>query len=180
MQFTRQQLWIGSGILSAIVLIALVLIFSFKTAPAFAIKSSAFTDNGLIPAQYTCDGENMSPPLRFENIPENTRSIVLYVQDLDAGRGGFDHLVVYNIPPETPTLPEGQSPAGSKVGLNSAEKQEYQPLCPASGTHRYLFTAYAVSTSYTFRKPPTITQLKKVMRGQVLARATITGKYTKK
>ncbi len=180
MQLTRTQQWTLYGCIAAfLVLMVIALAVSDALTPAFAIRSTAFADNGLIPEKYTCTGEGVFPPIRFENLPENTRSIVLYVYDQDAPRGGFDHLVLYNIPSETPVLPEGQAPNGTMQGLNSSGKQEFEPFCPATGTHRYLFTAYAVSSTYTLKNIPTIDQLKKVMKGQVLARATLTGKYKK-
>ncbi len=179
MQYSKQTMYIAAGIAGAILLITLIYATSGLFTPAFKISSPAFAENGMIPATYTCDGEGLTPPLEFSNIPENTRSIVVYVFDPDAPKNGFVHWVLYGIDPTTQQIAEGTIPSGSVEGLNSSEKQGYQPLCPPSGTHRYLFTAYAASSTYHFVKAPNIAQLKKVMRWQVLAKSTLTGKYTR-
>lgn len=178
MQFTKKNSWIAAGVACALVLTIVAFAVSDALTPQFAISSS-FSDNAMIPVAHTCDGEGISPTITFENVPANTRSIALYIFDQDTPKGGFDHWVVYNIPAETKTMPQGQVPVASVEGLNSNQRAGFEPFCPAEGTHRYLFTAYALSSSYTLKNIPTIDQLKKQMKWQVLAKATLTGKYSR-
>lgn len=182
MQISQRTILISIAAVIGVFLLAWAA-FSAQTlfAPAFSIESSAFARNGNIPSTYACDGEGKSPPLSFSNIPANTRSIVVTMFDPDAPKKGFVHWVLYNIDPKTATsFEDDHIPAGSVEGLNGTGKPGYQPICPPSGTHRYIFTAYAMSTNFHFVKAPDIDHLKKVMKWQVLARAELTGKYTKK
>lgn len=178
MQFSKKNIWIASGVIGALVVVIAIFSISDALTPAFSISSS-FEDNGNIPAAYTCDGEGISPSISFENVPENTRSLALYIFDQDAPKEGFTHWVVYNIPPQVTDMPQGKVPVDSVEGLNSTQKAGFQPFCPPTGTHRYLFTAYALSNTYTFKNIADIDQLKKVMKWQVLAKATLTGKVTR-
>jgi Raf kinase inhibitor-like YbhB/YbcL family protein len=151
---------------------------SFVT-PHFTLTSTAFANNGMIPAAFTCDADGKSPPLSFSNVPRNTRNIVLVVQDLDSPRTTFVHWVMYGIDPTTKTIDAGSPPEGIEQGLNSSNKVGFAPFCPDKGTHRYQFTAYAASQAYHFVNPPTLEQLKNVMKWQVLEKAELTAKYTR-
>lgn len=147
--------------------------------PQMTIASRAFANGGDIPKIYTCDGNNVTPPLSFSGVPKTAYGIVLFVEDLDVPRGGYVHWVVYGIDPRV-SLDEGKLPEGSMQGLNSAGKAAYAGFCPPPGkTHRYQFTAYAVSNNYRFVNPPDMKKLKSVMKWQVLTKATMTGKYTR-
>jgi Raf kinase inhibitor-like YbhB/YbcL family protein len=105
------------------------------------VKSQAFENNKLIPKKYTCDGENVNPPLTIEGAPEGAKSLVLIVDDPDAPMGTWDHWVIWNIPP--PGKIEENTVPGTE-GTNSARKQSYMGPCPPWGTHRYFFKAYAL------------------------------------
>lgn len=167
---------LAMAIMIGIIVLAYIGI-SFVT-PSFTLTSSAFADNGMIPADYTCDGEGKNPPLAFANVPANTKSIVLLVQDMDTKGGNFEHWLLYEIDPSAKVIESGAVPTGSIEGLNSDKKTGYVPLCPPSGkTHRYLFTAYASDKNYHFVKTPSADALKKVMKWQVLGKAELTGKY---
>ncbi len=165
-----------------VIMIAIIVIaytgISFVT-PTFSLTSTAFTNNGTIPTLYSCDGEGKSPPLTFANVPTHTKSIVLIVQDLDAPKKSFVHWLLYGIDPATKDIKEAAAPEGSVEGYNSTTKTGYIPFCPDEGTHRYLFTAYASDHTYRFVKTPTVDELKRVMKWQVLGKAELEGKYTR-
>lgn len=111
------------------------------------IHSDSFTDNGKIPAKYTCDGENISPQLSFANIPPEAKSLVLVVDDPDAPGGTFTHWILYNIDPSVTSLTENDTSPAASPGLNSYGSTSYRGPCPPKGTiHRYFFKLYALST----------------------------------
>src|SRR3954467_15633748 len=107
------------------------------------VTSTAFRNEGEIPAKYTCDGEEISPPLDIEGVPEATVTMALIVEDPDAPNGTFDHWIVWNIPP-THHIAEGGRPGIS--GDNSAGKTGYHGPCPPNGSHRYYFHLFALDT----------------------------------
>lgn len=108
------------------------------------IKSPAFEHGKLIPKKYTCDGQDITPPLTIEGIPKEAKTLVLAVDDPDASSGTFDHWIVWNIPASTSKIGENTVPGTE--GLNSARQQGYMGPCPPSGTHRYFFKVYALDT----------------------------------
>src|SRR3954462_11393285 len=112
--------------------------------PKLIITSSAFNNEGDIPSKYTCDGEEINPPLHAAEIPNEAVTLALIVEDPDAPKGTFDHWVVWNIRPE-PTIRENSIPGIS--GNNSAGKTGYHGPCPPSGSHRYYFHVFALNTS---------------------------------
>ncbi|HHF51397.1 MAG TPA: YbhB/YbcL family Raf kinase inhibitor-like protein, partial [Candidatus Aminicenantes bacterium] len=106
------------------------------------IKSDVFDQGGMIPEKYTCDGDNISPPLSWDLVPEETKSIAVICDDPDAPVGTWVHWVVYNIPPEIKELKENITPEremdnGGVQGMNDFKKIGYGGPCPPSGTHRY-------------------------------------------
>ena len=141
--------------------------------------STAFTDGGNLPTKYTCDGENISPPIAWEDYPANTKSFALIYDDPDAPAGTWDHWVVYNLPANINSLPENATtlPSGTKVGLNSWPNAEYGAPCPPSGTHRYIFHLYALDAMLNLPKPATSENLRKEMKEHILETATLTGLY---
>ena len=177
MFWTPRKIWIAAGVTLTLILIIAATIEGGAFTPEMSISSTAFTDGGEMPVKYSCKGEGISPPISIRNIPEHTKSIVLYVFDQDVQKGGFVHWVVYNIDPKLTDLPEGKIPTGSVEGLNEAKNTTYVPVCPSAGKHRYLFTAYAVSSTYHFLRTPDIDHLKKVMMWQVLGKATMTATF---
>jgi Raf kinase inhibitor-like YbhB/YbcL family protein len=149
------------------------------------IKSSAFTDGGKIPVEYTCDGAGISPDLSWSNVPPETKSLVLICDDPDAPMGTFTHWVMYNIPPKVNNLPAG-TPAEPKLdngalqGINSARKIGYTPPCPPSGTHRYIFTIYALDTVLNLEPGVQKSEVEQAMEGHILAEGRIIGKYSRR
>lgn len=152
---------------------------------SITVTSSAFSEGDDIPSMYTCDGENVSPPLQWSGIPGNAKSIALIVDDPDAPRGPFTHWVLYNVPKEMKELPEhmhlnAHLSDGSLQGVNDAGKTGYTGPCPPSGTHRYQFTVYALGIKLALAARVHVGELRRAMQGHVLAEGRLTGKYTRK
>lgn len=140
------------------------------------LTSPAFQDNETIPTQYTCDGENVSPPLQVSGIPEGTKSLVLILDDPDSPSGTFIHWLLYDIPPTTLQILSAQIPAGSLEGNNSFGQLGFGGPCPHQGEHRYVFTLYALDTLLKIRNLNRA-ELETSLRGHILAQAVLTGKY---
>lgn len=139
------------------------------------LLSSAFVHEGEIPERYGFFRENVSPPLRWENVPAEARSLVLLMDDLDYP---FSHWVVYNILPEAAGLAEGQVPAEALQGRNTAGTLGYVgPYPPAGQIHRYAFTLYALDAPLNLPAGATREQVMGAMQGHVLATAELVGRY---
>ena len=147
---------------------------------ALTISSPAFPHNGMIPSKYTCDGTDGNPPLTFDNIPDETKSLALIVDDPDAPLGTWVHWVVWNIGPGTTNIPEKSVPPGARQGTTDFRKQAYGGPCPPSGTHRYFFKLYALDTSLTLKAGATKPQLEEAMIGHVLESAELIGLYQRR
>jgi Raf kinase inhibitor-like YbhB/YbcL family protein len=152
------------------------------------LSSPAFKPGGPIPAQYTCEGPNVSPPLEWSGVPEETRSLALIVDDPDAPdpkapRGTYVHWVLYGIPPSIGSLAEGAVrtalPSGSQVGVNDFKFAGYGGPCPPIGRHRYYFKLYALSIELPRMKNATKKDVEKAMEGRVIASAELVGTYEK-
>ncbi|MDH5363449.1 MAG: YbhB/YbcL family Raf kinase inhibitor-like protein, partial [Aigarchaeota archaeon] len=110
------------------------------------LKSSDFENNGHIPSRFTCDGEDVSPQLSWEDVPDETESFAVSVTDPDASGGEFIHWLVYNIPKEVRSFEQASLPEGVKQVENDFRMRDYGGPCPPSGTHRYIFTVYALDS----------------------------------
>jgi len=141
------------------------------------ITCSAFENRGVIPAKYTCDGDDVNPPLSVDGIPEGTQSLVLIVDDPDAPMGTWDHWVVWNIPPVKKI--EENSVPGTE-GLNDFGRHSYGGPCPPSGTHRYFFKVYALDTKLDLDANSRKKNLERAMQGHILAKGEIIGLYSRK
>lgn len=149
------------------------------------ISSSAFDEGGMIPAKYTCDGADVSPPLGWSGIPEGTRSLALISDDPDAPVGTWVHWVVFNLPPHSTGLPEGVSgdktlAEGSQQGTNDFKRIGYGGPCPPGGTHRYFFKLYALERKLELAPGATTAQLLTAMEGHILAEVHLMGKYLRR
>jgi Raf kinase inhibitor-like YbhB/YbcL family protein len=146
------------------------------------LMSTAFENYETIPSRYTADGEDISPPLRWQDAPEGTRSLTLICDDPDAPRGTWDHWLLYNIPPTIEVLGEGikQLPHGIRSCKNSWGNDGYGGPNPPSGNHRYFFTLYALDTAVQLPDEATKADLIKAMEGHVLADVSLVGHYEKK
>lgn len=141
------------------------------------ITSPAFTHNQQMPAEYTCDGANVNPPLQFTDIPTDAQSLVLIMEDPDAQN--WVHWTIANMDPKTTGIPQDSKPPSGQEGLTSFEKQGYGGACPPSGTHRYFFTLYALDIMLD---PETIvdkTSIEEQMDRHIIAQAELIGLYTR-
>lgn len=145
------------------------------------IFSSVFSNDGMIPEKYTCDGKNISPPLSWSGAPENTKSFVLIVDDPDAPNGTWDHWIVLNIPAHINAIPENVVPLtqGMLAGKNSWGQTNYGGPCPPSGVHRYFFKLYALNVQLSFREGATKEEVLHAMKNHVLKEAELVGKYAR-
>lgn len=146
---------------------------------AIELRSSAFDAGGAIPVKYTCDAENMRPPLSISGVPEGTQSLAIVMYDPDAPGGTFVHWVAWNIPPETKELAEGPLPAGVMEGTNSFRTVGYRGPCPPNGTHRYIWRLYALRTILTLDKSTTRERLETAINTYVIAQTELMARYTK-
>ena len=112
------------------------------------LKSKDFEDDGNIPSEFTCDGRDISPQLSWEDAPAETKSFALSVADPDAPGGTWIHWLVYDIPKDVRSIDRGSLPGGAKQVENDFGKKDYGGPCPPSGTHRYIFTIYALDTEH--------------------------------
>lgn len=147
------------------------------TPTAFALSSSAFAPGDFIPVKYTCDGENISPPLTIHNIPDQTASLVLLEDDIDSPRGQFVHWLLWNIDPGQSEIREGITPPGAGVGVNDFQEVKYGGPCPPSGEHRYQFTLYAVDKLLVFTEKTYRDQVIDALNGHVIAKTTLIGRF---
>ena len=148
------------------------------------LESPVFENGGMIPSKYTCDGADISVPLRFSNVPAEAKSLALIVDDPDAPMGIFVHWVIYDIPASLEGLPEGVPPApllegGIKQGVNSFGKIGYGGPCPPNGTHRYYFKLYALDTVLNLEPGHGKHELLAAMRGHVVDGAELMGLYAR-
>lgn len=138
------------------------------------LSSFDFEHEGYIPEKFTCDGEDISPSLIIEDIPEETKRLALIVDDPDAPSGTWIHWIVFNIH-VTEVIEEGEVPGTQ--GLNDFRKLEYGGPCPHSGTHRYFFKLYALDTKLDLEEGCRHKDLLKTMEGHILAEAELIGLY---
>ena len=141
------------------------------------ITSPVFGHNKKIPKKYTCDGEDVSPPLTFADVPEGAQSLVLIHDDPDAPAGTWAHWLFWNIPPDTREILENSVPDGAVEGVQSWGRTGYGGPCPPSGTHRYFFKLYALDTQFNLPPSTDIKALEAAMEGHVLAQAELVGLY---
>jgi Raf kinase inhibitor-like YbhB/YbcL family protein len=179
----RQAFTLASILLATEILLNLM----GSAAMAMTLTSSAFKPNGHIPSKYTCEGDDISPPLAWNGVPEGTKSLVLIIDDPDAPdpkapQRLWVHWVVYNIPPDTKSLPENVGktglPQGTAIGLNDFKKTGYGGPCPPIGRHRYFHKLYALDSTLDL-KGATKSQIEQAMNGHVLANAELIGTYQK-
>lgn len=142
------------------------------------LLSQAFVNNELIPAKYTCDGANISPPLKWQDVPANTKSFALIIEDPDAPAGIWTHWILYDIPSDVTLLDENlkRLPKGAIVGVNSWSKREYGGPCPPSGRHHYQFKLYALDKMIVSQKVDRNGLLREI-QSHVLEQAELIGLY---
>jgi len=143
----------------------------------------AFGDGEPIPALFTCDGQDRSPPLQWGQAPAEAQSLALTMDDPDAPAGTWDHWIVFNLPPTLTGLPEGAAsrglPAGSLHAANSWGDQGYGGPCPPSGTHRYVFSLYASDVQLELPAGARKAQVLAALQGHILGQAEWIGTYSR-
>lgn len=149
------------------------------------LQSPAFANGGAIPAKYTCDGEDISPPLAWGAVPQGTKTLALICDDPDAPSKTWVHWVLFDLPPEPATLPEHVPaaktlPNGARQGTNDFSRIGYGGPCPPSGTHRYHFKLYALDKILVLPPSTTKEQLLKAIEGHVLDQGELLGRYQRK
>jgi Raf kinase inhibitor-like YbhB/YbcL family protein len=158
---------------------------SDKEASVMTIKltSPAFKEGEAIPSKFTCDGTNVSPALGWTGVPEGTKSLALICDDPDAPMGTWVHWVLYNVPPDSTSLPEGvpgeeKAKSGMTQGKNDFGKIGYGGPCPPPGKpHRYFFKIYALDTKIIMKAGATKRDLEKGMEKHILAQGQLMGTY---
>lgn len=153
-----------------------------------ALTSPAFADHTPIPSRFTCDGEDVSPPLEWSGVPHETKSLVLIVDDPDAPdpaapRRVWVHWLLYNLPPDSHGLPQGAArglPAEARQGVNDWRRPSYGGPCPAVGRHRYFCKLYALDTKLPDLHAPDKSRLEREMRGHILEQTELVGTYQRK
>lgn len=153
-----------------------------KPLKSMKLESSAFNHEGLIPSKYTCDGDNISPPLTISKNPNGTQTFVLIMEDPDVPKevrsdGIWNHWLIWNISRSVKKIDEGKAPQGV-VGKNTGGSNTYQGPCPPDREHRYFFRMYALDTNLVLdEKATTKQQLLNTMQGHILAQAELMGRY---
>ena len=141
------------------------------------ISSRAFINNGRIPEKYTCKGDGVNPPLTFSEIPEGCQSLLLIMNDPDAVSGNFLHWLVWSIPPNTTEVTEGKGIYNGREGVNGAGKVGYIGPCPPSGTHRYIFTLYALDNVVDLPVGVKLEQIPEIIKPNVIDSAELIGVF---
>lgn len=156
------------------------------TQDSMEISSPTFKNNSEIPIEYTCESENISPPLLWSKLPEKTKSLALIVDDPDAPSKTFAHWVIYNIPPTEKKLKKNFPTKASFLsnetlqGRNDMKSIGYSGPCPPSGAHHYFFKLYALDSMLNTKSGLSKKELLKAMDGHILAKAQLIGIYSKK
>jgi len=143
------------------------------------ISSPAFQAQQNIPVKYTCDGQNINPPLAFVNVPSQAQSLVLIVDDPDAPAGTWTHWTLWNIDPHIAGIDENSVPPGAVQGKTSFGKPGWGGPCPPSGTHRYFFKLYALDADLNLSASADVQELQDTMRNHIIGSAELVGLYSR-
>lgn len=151
---------------------------------SFEMTSGAFAPGEPVPVRYTCDGDDVSPPLQWSDPPDGTQSFVLIADDPDAPGRTWVHWVLYNLPAQARSLPEAVAPeadtaGGDRHGENSWNRLGYGGPCPPSGSHRYFFKLYALDTALDLEAGADKARVLEAMEGHILAQAELMGTYSR-
>ncbi|MFZ2096478.1 MAG: YbhB/YbcL family Raf kinase inhibitor-like protein [Anaerolineales bacterium] len=141
------------------------------------LTSTAFKEGDTIPRIYTCDDQNVSPPLSWSGVPQGTISLVLIMDDPDAPSGTFDHWILFNLPPDLTGLSQDNHTVGME-GKNGFGRVGYGGPCPPRGSnHHYMFKIYALDASLALKTGSSKSQVEGAMRGHILAQGQMMGRY---
>lgn len=139
------------------------------------LTSPVFQENGNIPVKYTCKGENINPALYISEVPTNTESLALVLEDPDAPAGTWYHWLLWNIPPSTTTISENSTPPQAVLGTTSFGNKKYGGPCPPVGSHRYIFKLFALDTTLTLPSEATNMDLVQTMQGHIVGQTSLMG-----
>lgn len=142
------------------------------------LSSSAFSAGGDIPAQFSCKGDNMNPPLQIHGVPSSAKSLVLILDDPDAPGGLFTHWIVWNIDPSTSGIAQKSVPGDGIEGTNGFGKKGYGGPCPPSGTHRYVFHIFALDRKLDLHAGVKRTAVDKAMAGHIIAQGQLIARFS--
>lgn len=139
---------------------------------------SVFGEGEKIPERYTCDGDEVNPPLEFSGIPENCKSLVLILDDPDSPSKTWVHWILWNLDPKTAKIPENCVPNECIQGINDFGKVGYGGPCPREGTHNYRFRVYALDSELNLREGSTVRELENALDDHIIDSAVLTGVYS--
>ncbi|MFE2417598.1 YbhB/YbcL family Raf kinase inhibitor-like protein [Streptomyces hokutonensis] len=144
-----------------------------------AVTSTAFTENGTVPRRYTCDGEDVSPPLAFAGVPAAAAELVVVLEDPMAPHGTFTHWLMWGVPPQVTRLAAGESPQDAVQSRNDFKKTGYGGPCPPKGAapHRYVLSVYAADRKLSLAADASPDDVRGALTGHTLASGTLTGRY---
>ncbi len=175
------------GLVGAALLVATAIAGADQTGGAATIKvtSSAFDNGGNIPAEYTCEGKGVAPPISWSTVPPQTKSIAVIVSDPDAPNGTFEHFVAFNLLPERRSLPteavKSIAPGSALVtARNSSGTVGFAPICPPSGRHHYRFEVLALDSMLQLPPASDAQAVRAAMQGHVIARGELVGVFGKR
>lgn len=143
------------------------------------LTSPVFKNNGFIPSKYTCDGENISPPLSVAGIPSKTKSLALIVDDPDSPSGTWTHWLIWNINANITEIPENFFSSDSIEGTTSWGKPGYSGPCPHSGTHRYFFKIFALDSKLNIPSSSLVSDFLEASQNHIIDQDQIIGRYSK-
>jgi len=142
------------------------------------LTSNSFLANTIIPANFTCKGDGISPHLHIEGVPLNTVSLALIVHDPDAPSGDFTHWIIWDIAPITHDILENYVPNGATQGMNDFNNIGYGNPCPPSGTHRYMFELYALNASLNLPSGSSRAELESSLKNKIIEKVVLMGKVS--
>lgn len=166
--------------LKSLISVIFISLFIAPTVKALELSSSAFSNGGAFPEKYSCNGDDISPPLSISNAPENTQSFVLVMDDPDAS--GFLHWVLYDLPADVTEIAEDASTKavwenGTMQSRNDFGDAKYGGACPPDGEHKYVFTLYALDKKLDIKKKSSLRKIKKAMKGHVIEKVKLSASY---
>ena len=141
------------------------------------LKSSAFKNGQNIPRKFTCEGDNVNPPLEILDVPAQAKSLVLIVNDPNAPNGDWIHWTLWNIAPKAQEIKKNSKPAGATEGLTDSGKPGYGGPCPPAGTHVYLFKLYAIDILLPADPRLTKKEIRKMIEGHIIEKTLLRGFY---
>ena len=152
---------------------------NYNLEKTLKVSSSAFENEGIIPSEFTCDGQDLSPPISITDVPENAKTLSIIMDDPDAPMGTFTHWIVWNIPPNKTQFLRGEK-IDFAQGHTSFGRSGYGGPCPPSGTHRYFFKIYALDTKLDLKPGSGVKELQSAMSRHIIEEAVLMGKYSRR